>query len=158
MSRARPGVKRDRELVFLVAEDNHIDMELLMHAVQHSGMTVNVQVAGDGEEAIEYLLGKGKFADRQAHPFPDLIVLDLKMPRMDGLDVLKWLRAHREFAGIPTVMLSGSGLEKDVKEAYELGVRTYFTKPYELEKLRELIRLMVDYWWRSERPNIQPSN
>ena len=137
-----------------MAEDDSIDLELLMHSVDHSGLVVNVQVAGDGEEALEYLLGKGKFADRASHPFPQVVVLDLKMPRMDGLEVLKWIRKHPKFAGLPVIMLSGSGLEKDVDAAYQLGANSYFTKPYELEKLQELVRLLIEYWSRSERPNL----
>jgi two-component system, response regulator len=153
--RPLPRTKRDDELVFLVAEDNPNDLELLMHSVRKSRLLVNVQVAGDGEETIEYLSGKGKFEDRSAHPFPDVVVLDLKMPRMDGLQVLRWLRQHRQFADLPTIMLSGSGLEKDVQEAYRLGVSTYFTKPYNLQQLCEVVRVMIDYWSRSERPSLR---
>ena len=154
---ARPPLraKRDAQLVFLVAEDNPNDLELLMHSVRNSGLRVDVKVATDGEEAIEYLLGKGKFADRANYPFPDVVVLDLKMPRIDGLQVLRWLRQHPQFADLPTIMLSGSGLEKDVQEAYKLGVSTYFTKPYNLEQLREVVKVMIDYWSRSERPSLR---
>ncbi|MEY2427672.1 MAG: hypothetical protein QOJ40_557 [Verrucomicrobiota bacterium] len=148
-------VKREPGLVFLVAEDNPNDLELLMHSVRNSGLRVDIKVATDGEETIDYLLGKGKFADRAAYPFPDVIVLDLKMPRIDGLQVLRWLRQHPQFADLPTIMLSGSGLEKDVQEAYKLGVSTYFTKPYDLEQLREVVKVMIDYWSRSERPSLR---
>jgi CheY-like chemotaxis protein len=144
----------DKELVFLVAEDDSIDLELLMHSVDHSDLVVNVQVVCDGEEAIEYLLGKGKFAERQVFPFPHVVVVDLKMPRMDGLDVLRWIRRHPKFAGLPVIILSGSGLEKDVDAAYRLGANSYFTKPYELEKLQELVRLLIEYWSRSEGPAV----
>jgi CheY-like chemotaxis protein len=139
--------------VFLVAEDDGIDLELLMHSVDNSGLSVTLQTVCDGEETIDYLLGKGKFDDRGSYPFPQVVILDLKMPRMDGLEVLRWIRRHPRFAGLPVIMLSGSGLEKDVEAAYRSGANSYFTKPYELEKLRELVRLFIEYWSRSERPS-----
>ena len=140
------------QLVILVAEDDPNDLALLRHAVRETQLPVHLSVVRDGEEAIEYLRGNGHFADRARHPLPDLLLLDLKMPRVTGLEVLRWLRRHRECAKIPTIMLSGSGLEADVEEAYRLGVNTYFTKPNELGKLSELLHLLIQYWARSQRP------
>ena len=107
----------------------------------------------DGEELIEYLKGGGPFAERARYPKPDLLLLDLKMPRVDGLQVLDWLAQHAEYAGLPRVMLSGSGLEQDVQEAYRRGANTYFTKPSEFDHFQKLVRVTIDYWTMSERPH-----
>lgn len=143
-----------KRFVILVAEDDPRDRELLLHAAQPNGCDFELHLTNDGEEALHYLKGSGRFADRVRHPFPDLVVLDLKMPRVNGLEVLKWLRHGSRHARIPTVMLSGSGLDHDVEEAYRLGVNTYFTKPDSLRDLRELIHSLVEYWSRSQRPSV----
>lgn len=139
-------------LVLLVVDDDMNDLQLFHAAVRRDGVEVDVHEVRDGQEAVQYLEGERSFADRDNHPFPDLILLDLKMPGMDGFEVLDWLRAHPEYGHVPAVMLSGSGLEQDVEEAYRRGVNTYFAKPTDFKKLMELIRLMVDYWGSSERP------
>jgi CheY-like chemotaxis protein len=144
------------QLVILVAEDDPKDLALLRHAVREIECPVHLVVVRDGEEAIEYLRGDGPFGDRGRHPLPDLLLLDLKMPRVTGLEVLKWIKRHKDSARIPTIMLSGSGLEADVEEAYRLGVNTYFTKPNELGKLSELLGLLIQYWSRSQRPHQVP--
>ena len=141
-----------RRFVILVAEDDSKDRELLLHAARPDGRDFELHLTSDGEEALHYLKGHGRFGDRTRHPFPDLLLLDLKMPRVNGLEVLKWVREDSKHPRVPTVMLSGSGLEHDVEEAYRLGVNTYFTKPDSLHELRELILSLVEYWSRSERP------
>ncbi len=141
-----------RRFVILVAEDDSKDRELLLHAARPDGQDFELHLTSDGEEALHYLKGHGRFADRTRHPFPDLLLLDLKMPRVNGLEVLKWVRESSKHPRVPAVMLSGSGLEHDVEEAYRLGVNTYFTKPDSLHELRELILSLVEYWSRSQRP------
>lgn len=142
------------KLVILAAEDDPNDLELLRHVVAENGVQVNFQAADDGEQLIHYLRGEGKFADRDLHPIPDIVVLDLKMPRMNGFEVLQWLRQEPGLARIPAVVLSGSGLESDIEEAYRLGANTYFTKPGQLAELRKIIGSLIDYWRRSQRPII----
>lgn len=142
------------KLVILAAEDDPNDLELLRHVVAENGVAVNFQSADDGEQLIHYLRGEGKFADRDRHPIPDIVVLDLKMPRMNGFEVLQWLRQEPGLARIPAVVLSGSGLESDIEEAYRLGANTYFTKPGQLAELRKIIGSLIDYWRRSQRPII----
>jgi CheY-like chemotaxis protein len=142
------------KLVILAAEDDPNDLELLRHVVAENGVAVNFQSADDGEQLIHYLRGEGKFADRDRHPIPDIVVLDLKMPRMNGFEVLQWLRQEPGLARIPTIVLSGSGLESDIEEAYRLGANTYFTKPGQLAELRKIIGSLIDYWRRSQRPII----
>ena len=95
---------------------------------------------------------EGPFADCMRYPKPDLLLLDLKMPRVDGLQVLDWLAQHPEHGQLPKVMLSGSGLERDVDEAYRRGANTYFTKPTDFNHFQKLVRVTIDYWTMSERP------
>ncbi len=143
-----------KKLVILAAEDDPNDLELLRHVVGENGVEVNFQAADDGEQLIQYLRGHGPFSDRDLHPIPDIVVLDLKMPRMNGFEVLQWLRQEPGLACIPAVVLSGSGLESDIEEAYRLGANTYFTKPGQLAELRKIIGSLIDYWRRSQRPVI----
>jgi len=144
----------NKKLVILVAEDDPNDLELLRHVVADNGVEVNFQAARDGEQVIDYLRGEGQFADRSMHPIPDIVVLDLKMPRVNGFEVLQWLRQQPVLASIPAIVLSGSGLESDIQEAYRLGANTYFTKPGQLAELRQIISTLIDYWRRSQRPTI----
>jgi len=134
-----------------VAEDNDVDLQLLQEAVRRDHVQADFHRVRDGEEAVEYLRGKGTFADRAKFPVPDLLVLDLKMPRLDGLEVLKWVRRHKKCARLPVVLLSGSGLERDVAEAYKRGANTYFSKPNDFKAFQKMLRVMVDYWAMSER-------
>jgi CheY-like chemotaxis protein len=146
---------RKQQLVILLAEDDPNDLALFRHAIKDTKYSANLQVVRDGEQVIKYLDGEGDFSNRAAYPFPDLLVLDLKMPRVNGLEVLKWLKNHPVSVALPAIMLSGSGLDPDVEEAYRLGVSTYFTKPTELGKLSELLKVLLDYWSRSQRPHIK---
>src|SRR5690349_6191482 len=122
-----------RGFTILLAEDDGNDIRLFEHAVAESAaesrVSVAVQVVRDGVDAIAYLAGEGDFADRSAYPFPDLIVLDLKMPRLTGIDVLGWLKQHPEYSRVANILLSGSSEDRDIEEAYHLGVNTYFQKP-----------------------------
>src|ERR1051325_4650381 len=117
------------KLVMLVAEDDESDLELLNQALSRDIVEVDLQVTRDGDELVSYLRGDGRFRDRRKHPVPDLILLDLKMPRLGGLDVLRWLQEHPRCGRIPTIVLSGSNLDTDVSGAYALGANTYFSKP-----------------------------
>jgi CheY-like chemotaxis protein len=143
----------------LLAEDDENDFVLFSHALEQSArannLMITVKLVRDGTEAIEYLAGEGKFADRVEYPFPDIVVLDLKMPRLSGLDVLAWLKGHEEYRRIPKILLSGSAEERDIDEAYRLGVNTYFQKPVSLVEFRELIHLIISYWARTQRPVIR---
>lgn len=138
----------------LVAEDNPNDIALLEAIVRRDGVEVQLNFVRDGTEVIEYLRGVGQFGNRQTFPMPDLILLDLKMHLMSGLEVLDWRRKHPQCARIPAVMLSGSGLEKDVAQAYALGANTYFEKPSTLGEFTALIQALVQYWSRSKLPRV----
>ena len=141
------------KFTLLVAEDSETDLLLLTHAVSELAQRVELQVARDGKAVINYLLGEGEFGDRQQHPLPDLIMLDLKMPGLTGLDVLQWLQERAEFASIPRIIMSGSSLKKDAEDCYQRGADTYYIKPSTLAELRELVRQIVNYWSRNSRPS-----
>jgi len=136
----------------LVAEDDPNDVTLLLHALKRNGLGARAEIVPDGDQVIKYLRGEGPYADRARHPFPDLVLLDLKMPLVSGVEVLERLRREDECTEVPVVMLSGSALEADVERAYRLGVKTYFTKPHSVSELSDLLRLIVAYWSQSQRP------
>ena len=136
----------------LIAEDDPNDVMLLELAIRKNGIRNPVKVVRDGEEAIEYLEGKGQYKDRERFPFPSVIISDVKMPRRNGLEVIEWVRRHPRCSIIPIVMLSGSRIQNDVLSAYKLGANSYFTKPSTLDELSDLLKLAFEYWTRSERP------
>ena len=129
----------------LQVEDDPNDVFLLQHAMRKVGLTHPVQVASDGQEAIDYLKGAGKFADRETYPLPCLILLDLKLPYVMGLDVLKWIRQQPGTA-FPVVMLTASAEDGDISAAYRLGANAFLTKPSEARKLEEIVRAIKDFW------------
>jgi CheY-like chemotaxis protein len=143
------------ELVMLVAEDDPNDVALLLHALKRNGIAAHAQIVPDGDQVIKYLRGEGPYADRAVYPFPDLLLLDLKMPLVSGVEVLEWLRREHECPELPVIMLSGSALSADVERAYRLGVKTYFTKPHSVSELSDLLRLIVNYWSHSQRPRAE---
>jgi CheY-like chemotaxis protein len=133
------------ELV-LVAEDNPDDAILLRRAIEKAGINARVKIVVDGEELLLYLQGRGAYANRTANPLPSLVILDLKMPRKTGLEVLQWMSENPELAIVPTIVLSASNLENDVRAAYDLGANTYFAKPTTFEELVETMRMVEGYW------------
>jgi len=132
----------------LHVEDDPNDVLLLQHACRKAGLNCNIQRVSDGDEAIEYLQGKERFADREQFPLPQLILLDLKMPRMTGFDVLTWRRDNDRFKCVPVIVLSSSNHDVDLKRAYDLGVNSYLMKPVSFESLCEIVKSIYDYWLR----------
>src|SRR5262245_7374180 len=108
----------DQHYTILVVEDDPNDVLFLKRALKKNGVHNPVCTLPDGEEAIAYLCGVGKYTDRKAHPFPRVIILDLKMPRKSGLEVLEWLKEHPQYRVIPTIVLTSSKLNEDVVKAY----------------------------------------
>ena len=124
----------------LHVEDDPNDTLLLEHACKKAGVIFDLQAVSDGDQAIAYLRGINDFSDRMKHPLPKLILLDLKMPRVSGFDVLNWLRADEAFRGVPVVVLTSSNHDADVKRAYDLGAKSYLVKPVGFEALVELVK------------------
>jgi CheY-like chemotaxis protein len=132
--------------LILVAEDEESDAWLLQHAFTKAGLSNPVVIARDGQDAVAYLGGHSPYTDRSTHPLPALIVLDLKMPRMNGFDVLAWLKTRPDLAGVPVVILTSSSLESDIKQARQLGALDYMVKPHEFSNLVELVRNLGQRW------------
>jgi CheY-like chemotaxis protein len=142
--------------LILLLEDNPDDVFLMDRAFKKNGINDRLVVLGDGQEGIDYLSGAGRFQDRKAYPLPDVVIADLKMPRKTGLEFLAWVKAHPEAQTIPTILLSTSNQEVDVKSAYELGANTYFIKPGGFQELVELVKTLHRYWTSAMKPIRHP--
>ena len=139
------------EPVILVAEDNDNDVVMLLRAFDQLGISAPLQFVSNGEEAISYLEGTGKFANRQENPLPDIILMDLKMPRKSGLEVLEWWHRQPHLAAIRIVVLTTSEEMRDVNAAYRLGAASFIIKPLHFADFRITIFAMVQYW-RNNQP------
>ncbi|MDF3059266.1 MAG: response regulator receiver protein [Rariglobus sp.] len=138
----------------LVVDDDPNDLLLIKMAFKAVGVTSRIQTADSGHEAVAYLKGEGKYADRRDHPYPDFVLTDLKMPGLDGFAVLEHLKKNPESAIIPTVILSGSQDNDDIKKAYLLGASSYHVKPSSPGELRVLVKVLHDYWVLCEAPAV----
>ncbi len=141
-----------RNGLILIVEDNSADRELIQMCLRTAGVTADVRLLADGAEAIAYLKGEGVYANREKHPFPTLIITDLKMPLADGFAVLDFLRTRGKAAMIPTIVFSGSSDPDDVRTAYALGASSYITKPPTTDALCRCLRCIFDYWSLCELP------
>jgi CheY-like chemotaxis protein len=141
----------------LFAEDDPDDRMLLEHAMLRLGLH-DYYIAHDGVEVIEYLQGQGQFSDKMHYPTPNCLVLDVNMPRINGVEVLEWLKKHEDEWIIPTVLFTGAASESDLRRAYHLGVKTVFQKPAGLDELINGLKILQDYWSCAEipRPSLVP--
>jgi CheY-like chemotaxis protein len=130
----------------LVAEDEDTDAFLLKRALRKAAVPCEVVIVRDGQEAVDYVSREGNYANRAAGPSPTLIILDLKMPRMNGFDVLAWLAVRPAFKNIPAVVLSSSSDEADIRRAQRLGAREYFVKPYAFADLEKIAGQIQARW------------
>ena len=130
----------------LLVEDNPRDAKLALHALQRSHVANEIQVARDGVEALEFIFGTGAFAGRAVEDGPKVILLDLKLPRMDGIEVLRRIRADPRTRGIPVVALTSSREDRDIAACYALGVNSYIVKPVDFEQFSEATRQIGLYW------------
>lgn len=140
------------EATLLHIEDDANDVILFQHACQKAGISCNLQVVADGDEAISYLSGSGKFSDRSQHPIPRVVLLDLKMPRLNGIEALTWIRADERCKCLPVVVLSSSNHEADIRRAYEAGANSYLLKPVDFNALIDLARTISAYWLALNMP------
>ena len=147
-----------QEPLILLVEDREDDVLMLRRSFRKAGISNPIQVVRDGEEAISYLAGTGKFSDRIEFPLPELVLLDLKMPRLDGFEVLRWIRAQRNFSGIRVVMLTSSESIQDVNLAYNLGANSFLVKPTDFKTFVELSGFLSEYWFiLSKSPDVPRS-
>jgi two-component system response regulator len=130
----------------LVVEDNPDDEALMLRALRKNGIANEIVVARDGVEALDYLFGEGQYAGRTAENVPELILLDLKLPKIDGLDVLKRLREDDRTKYVPVVVLTTSSEQRDIVESYNLGANSYVTKPVDFQEFMEATRQLGTYW------------
>ena len=145
----------DPSLTILLAEDDENDALLMQRAFKGIGLMRPPQIVHDGQDAIDYLLGKSAFADRFIHPIPHFLILDLKMPRVSGFEVLEFLQRHPELLVIPTVVWSSSADLRDVKRAYCLGANGYLQKPHTFDELQAALLDLVRYWSRCLVPGVE---
>jgi two-component system response regulator len=130
----------------LLAEDNPDDQQLALRAFRKSNLSNEIIVVKDGVEALDYLFGRGEFAGDEPPPLPAVALLDLKMPRKDGLDVLQEIRAHERTRYLPVVLLTSSKEEQDIIEGYRHGVNSYVRKPVDFEEFLKAVQSLGLYW------------
>jgi CheY-like chemotaxis protein len=135
-----------RTLTVLVAEDSQDDVFLLRRALGKSDAEFDLHFVQDGQQLIDYINGEGPFADRERNPLPEMVVLDLKMPRKDGFETLEWLQSRWATSGFPTLVLSNSTDSRDVSRAYALGASGYLLKPCAEEGVDKLVGTFERYW------------
>ena len=129
----------------LLVEDRDDDVSLLREAFVHAGLD-NLRIVRDGDEAVDYLDGKGQYNDRRNYPCPTLILLDLKIPGRSGFDVVHWVRAHGALKRMPIVVLTDSPSTDDVNRAYDMGINSYLLKPTGFNDLVKLVKAFAEYW------------
>jgi two-component system response regulator len=134
------------EVEILIVEDTPGDLELALRAFRKANLTNNIQVARDGAEALEFIFGEGAHAGRQVEDGPKVILLDLKLPKVDGLEVLRRIKSDPRTMGIPVVVLTSSKEQKDVVESYKLGVNSYIVKPVNFERFAAAVQELGMYW------------
>ncbi len=135
----------DPALILLV-EDNRMDVELTLDAFREARLANAIHVVTSGQEALDYLFGIGKFADRQTYPLPSLVLLDLKMPGIDGFEVLRRLKSEPGLKRLPVIILTSSKEEGDLALGYDLGANSYLVKPVSFEGFLDVVKQVGNYW------------
>jgi len=136
-----------RLAVILLAEDDPGDQELTRRALEEDVVRVDLRIVCDGEEALDYLQRRGQYADPESSPRPDLILLDLNMPRLTGREVLHTLKTSPDLCRIPVVVLTTSQQEADILATYDLGCNSYVQKPVDIDQFINVVRKMGNYWF-----------
>jgi two-component system, response regulator len=134
------------DVEILLVEDNPNDIELTIHALKLNNIVNSIEIVRDGAEALDYLFATGMYAQRDTNQHPRVILLDLKLPKIDGLEVLKRIKADPRTQSIPVVVLTSSRQETDLVESYHLGVNSYIRKPVDFEQFTEAVRTIGMYW------------
>lgn len=130
----------------LLVEDNPADVELTLHALRKNKLVNNIHVVHDGEEALDFLFCRGEYAGRNNEKLPKLVLLDLKLPKVDGIEVLRQVKGDPRTKMIPVVILTSSREERDVVNGYALGVNSYIQKPVDFDQFRDVVKQIGLYW------------
>ena len=142
------AVTLKRPAIILLAEDDLGDQELTKRALEEGKVENELYIVKDGEEALDYLFRRGRYTDPETSPQPDLFLLDLNMPKLDGRQVLEQIRSIYELRNIRVVVLTTSRQEEDITRSYDLGVHSYITKPVDLDQFFNVIRTLEEYWFQ----------
>ncbi len=140
------------EIEILLVEDNPADVELTLHALRHNNLANRIQVARDGEEALDFVFCRGAFDRRNSDDQPKLILLDLKLPKVDGIEVLRQIKANLRTKPIPVIVLTSSKEERDMVQSYKFGVNSYIQKPVDFDQFRETVKQLGLYWLLVNQP------
>jgi CheY-like chemotaxis protein len=140
------------QATILLVEDEPNDVFFMERAFEQARLLNPLKIVHDGEQAIAYLKGEGHYADRTKFPFPFLMLLDLRMPRRNGFEVLEWLRAQPGIRRLLTVVLTSSKDAPDINQAYDLGANSYLVKPPKAEALKEMFQRLDSYWVAMNQP------
>ncbi len=130
----------------LLVEDNRMDIELTLDAFREARLLNTIQVVTDGQEALDYLLGRGRFVDRREYPMPNIILLDLKLPGLDGFEVLRQVKSMPVLKRIPIIILTSSKEEGDRALSYDRGANSYLVKPVSFDGFLDIVRQVNGYW------------
>ncbi len=141
-----------QEVEILLVEDNPNDRELTLRALKENNMANHIHVVADGAEALDFLFAKGQYKDREISNPPKIVLLDLKLPKVSGLEVLEKIRSHPNTRMIPVAVLTSSKEESDIKKCYRLGVNSYIVKPVEFHEFKKVVSKLGMYWLIMNQP------
>jgi CheY-like chemotaxis protein len=144
----------DRQIEILLVEDNAEDVELTLHALRRENLANHIHVARDGEEALDFLFCNGPHANRSFDRPPKLVLLDLKLPKVDGMEVLRTLKSDPRTQAIPVVILTSSKEERDLVQGYGLGANSFIQKPVDFDKFRDTVKSVGLYWLVINQPPV----
>jgi two-component system response regulator len=142
------------ELDILLVEDNQDDMDLALHALQRGKVANRIFVVRDGEEALDFLFCRGKYSERSFDHPPKLVLLDLKLPKVNGMEVLQQVKSDARTKTIPIVIMTSSKEERDLVSGYNLGVNSFIQKPVDFDQFRETIKVVGLYWMVTNQPPV----
>ena len=146
---------RENDVILLI-EDNPTDAMLVKAAFDKAGAAARFFTLNDGEAAMAYFSGAEPYSDRTKYPLPQLLLLDLRMPRVSGLELLTWLRAQPYGAQLPVIVLTESSYDKDIRDAYRLGAKTFLTKPFAPDDFSSALKYTTDYWFHGDQLPASP--
>ena len=141
-----------KEIQILLVEDNPEDRDLTIMSLQRNKLANRIEVARDGEEALDFLFCRGAFADRKFDDAPQVVLLDIKLPKIDGLEVLREMKSDSRTKAIPVVVMTSSAEQRDMIESYRLGVNSYIQKPVDFAKFQQVVKDLGYYWLAVNQP------